>query len=133
MNPVFARGHIDFFMAAKTQQKNKRWAKRGETAPPAAIAALRRIAPAHVPDAALAALAAHVQPERVVSLPPDVNEPAEQVLQESRAGRVHGARLMRPPCHGGGRYGRACAYEGGGGYVGEIGKVDEHWREAKSE
>ena len=44
-------------MAAKTPQKNKRWAKRGETAPPAAIAALRRIAPAHVPDAALAALA----------------------------------------------------------------------------
>ena len=57
VNPVFARGHIDFFMAAKTQQKNKRWAKRGETAPPAAIAALRRIAPAHVPDAARAALA----------------------------------------------------------------------------
>ena len=44
-------------MAAKTPQKNKRGAKRGETAPPAAIAALRRIAPAHVPDAALAALA----------------------------------------------------------------------------
>ena len=57
MNPVFARGHIDFFMAAKTPQKNKRGAKRGETAPPAAIAALRRIAPAHVPDAALATLA----------------------------------------------------------------------------
>ena len=44
-------------MAAKTPQKNKRGAKRGETAPPAAIAALRRIAPAHVPDAALVALA----------------------------------------------------------------------------
>ena len=57
MNPVLAPQRIDFFMAAKTPQKNKRGAKRGETAPPAAIAALRRIAPAHVPDAALAALA----------------------------------------------------------------------------
>ena len=57
MNPVFAPQRIDFFMAAKTPQKNKRGAKRGETAPPAAIAALRRIAPAHVPDAALVALA----------------------------------------------------------------------------
>ena len=56
MNPVPAPW-ADFFMAAKTPQKNKRWAKRGETAPPAAIAALRRIAPAHVPDAALATLA----------------------------------------------------------------------------
>ena len=56
MNPVPAPW-ADFFMAAKTPQKNKRGAKRGETAPPAAIAALRRIAPAHVPDAALAALA----------------------------------------------------------------------------
>ena len=43
-------------MAAKTAQKRGAQ-KRGETAPPAAIAALRRIAPAHVPDAALAALA----------------------------------------------------------------------------
>ena len=57
MNPVLAPQRIDFFMAAKTPQKNKRGAKRGETAPPAAIAALRRIAPAHVPDAALATLA----------------------------------------------------------------------------
>ena len=56
MNPVPAPW-ADFFMAAKTPQKNKRGAKRGETAPPAAIAALRRIAPAHVPDAALATLA----------------------------------------------------------------------------
>ena len=43
-------------MAAKTAQKRGAQ-KRGETAPPAAIAALRRIAPAHVPDAALVALA----------------------------------------------------------------------------
>ena len=43
-------------MAAKTAQKRGAQ-KRGETVPPAAIAALRRIAPAHVPDAALAALA----------------------------------------------------------------------------
>ena len=43
-------------MAAKTAQKRGAQ-KRGETAPPAAIAALRRIAPAHVPDAALATLA----------------------------------------------------------------------------
>ena len=43
-------------MAAKTAQKRGAQ-KRGETVPPAAIAALRRIAPAHVPDAALVALA----------------------------------------------------------------------------
>ena len=43
-------------MAAKTAQKRGAQ-KRGETAPPAAIAALRLITPAHVPDAALAALA----------------------------------------------------------------------------